>query len=61
MKTFEEACRHMNQHGCSISDLIRVAFANGVIVGMEMERADPPNTEVSVPGRRDQATDYTGM
>lgn len=36
-------------------------FIQGVIVGMEMERAEPPIPAESVPGRRDQATGYTGV
>ena len=51
----------MNQGGVSVSDLIRIAFANGVIVGMEMERAEPPIPAESVPGRRERPSGYTGV
>ena len=34
------AIHQLNQQGASLSDCIRTAFANGVIVGMEMERSD---------------------
>lgn len=37
------AIHQMNQRGVSISDCIRIAFANGVIVGIEMEKQELPN------------------
>lgn len=42
-----------NQAGASIGTLIRAAFSHGVMVGIEMERAEDPLPAESVPGRRD--------